>query len=306
MSQPEVFRVPFSAELKFVDSGDVGEIGGYGSVFNVIDLNGDMIVPGAFDATLAEQKSAGRVLPMFGEHSFAFLGGDPYPVGIWTDVQPDEKGLRVKGKLVSLQHPDVKRVHDLLKEGAIGAMSIAFKVREGGSVKGTKVGEPRRKLTGLDLYSVDLVGDPANPAARIDSVKSMLTMPNTTAAAGSIVSAHQMCADCMGGGDAPTAAERTQIMGHLQDAHRHLTGNDIPAALMHFDRLRELKKWLHLPVEQGGRGFSSKQADEIAELVFKSMPRDESGDSAAASAARKAAVTDISRLLSGFSLKFGE
>jgi HK97 family phage prohead protease len=307
LQQPELFRVPFAAELKFVaGAGDApGEIGGYGSIFNVMDLNGDMILPGAFDATLAEQKSQGRVLPMYGEHSFAFLGGDPYPIGIWTDAQPDEKGLRLKGNLVSLQHPDVTRVHDLVKAGAIKAMSIAFRVREGGSAKGTKAGEPRRTLSALDLYSVDLVADPANPGARIDHVKSIMAMPNSTAAANSIVLAHQMCADCMSGGDAPTASERGQIMGHLQDAHRHLTGNDIPAAMMHFEKLREMKKWLHLPVDQGGRGFSNSQADEIAELVFKSTPRDEDADATAAIAVRKQAVSDLGRLLSGFTLKLG-
>jgi HK97 family phage prohead protease len=301
----EVFAA--TAELKFTGDPETGEVGGYGSVFNTLDWHGDMIAPGAFDESLAEQKSAGRQIPMFGEHSFALLGGDPYPIGVWTDVQPDEKGLRVKGKLISLQHPDVTRVHDLVKAGVIPGMSIAYKVRPGGAVKGTKAGEPKRLLKAIDLYSIDLVGDPSNPLARIDSVKAMLTMPNHQAAADAIQQAHQMCVDCMGGGDAPTADERNQITGNLKEAYRHLTGSDIPVATkVHFERLRELKKWLHLPVEQGGRGFSSKQADEIAELVFKSLPRDESGDSAAASAARKEAVSEIARLLSGFSLKFGE
>jgi HK97 family phage prohead protease len=303
--QREVFAA--SAELKFVGDPEAGEIAGYGSVFNTLDWHGDMISPGAFDETLAEQKAAGRVLPMFGEHSFAFIGGDPYPIGVWTDVQPDEKGLRVKGKLVSLQHPDVSRVRDLVKVGAIPGMSIAYKVRPGGAVKGVKAGEPKRLLKSLDLFSIDVVGEPSNPQARIDSIKAMLTMPNHQAAADAIQQAHQMCVDCMGGGDAPTADERNQITGSLKDAYRHLTGAEVPVAMKaHFERLRELKKWLHLPVEQGGRGFSSKQADEIAELVFKSMPRDESGDSAAASAARKEAVEKIKTILSGFSLKFGE
>jgi Escherichia/Staphylococcus phage prohead protease len=306
MSQPEMCRVPFAAELSFVGDPETGEVAGYGAVFNNIDLNGDMISPGAFDATLAEQKSSGRVLPMFGEHSFAFMGGDPYPIGGWTSVVPDSKGLRVEGKLVGLKHPDVGRAHELIKAKLLPGLSIAFRPRDGGYVKGVKAGEPRRRLTAVDLFSIDVVGDPANPQALIDSVKSTMMMPNHTAAAEAIQGAHQMCADCMGGGDAPTKAERDQIMGNLKEAFRHLTGNDMPAAMMRFEQLRELKKWLHLPVDQGGRGFSSSQADEIAELVFKSLPRDESGDTAAASAARKQVVGEIAGLLSGFSLKFGE
>jgi HK97 family phage prohead protease len=304
--QREVFAA--SCELKLVGDPGLGELGGYATVYDVLDWHRDIIKRGAFDKTLAEQKAAGRKMPMFGEHSFALLGGDPYPVGVWDEIEPDERGLRVKGRFIGLDHPDVARLHKLTKEGLTGGLSIAYNVTPDGYVKGKNPGDPLRTINQIQhLHSIDIVGDPSNPLARIDSVKAMLTMPNHQAAADAIQQAHQMCVDCMGGGDAPTADERNQITGNLKDAFRHLTGAEIPVATkVHFDQLRELKKWLHLPVEQGGRGFSSKQADEVAELVFKSLPRDESGDSAAASAARKEAVSEIRQLLSGFSLKFGE
>lgn len=296
-----------SAELKFVgEPGETGQLQGYGSVFNVLDSYGDMIAPGAFDVTLAEQKSSGRIMPMFGEHSFAFMGGDPYPIGYWTKVEPDAKGLRVEGKFVGLGHPDVARAHELAKAGLLKGLSIAFKAKE--SVKGTKVGEPKRLLKSLELFSIDLVGDPANPLATVDNIKAMLNMPNHQAAAQALQDAHQMCTESMGGGDAPTSDERNQITGKIKEAYRHVTGQDMPvsAKAIAFDQLRELKKWLHLPVEQNGRGFSAKQADEIAELVFKSTSLGESGDHAAATAARKEAVANIRAALSGFSLKPGE
>ena len=298
----ETCRVPFEGALKFSDSGDVGEISGYGSTFNVMDLNGDMMMPGAFDATLAEHKASGRVMPMFGEHSFAYIGGDPYPIGGWTKLEPDTKGLHVTGKLVGLNHPDVARVHDLVKAKLIGAMSIAFRVRDGGYEKGTKAGDPRRWLKAVDLHSIDLVGDPANPQATIDSIKSVLKLPNHQTAAGWIKEAYVLCGESLGGGNAPTKAQRDQLHTYLQDAHRELTGEEIPPALMRFEQLREFKKWLHLPVDQGGRGFTNSQADELATLIFKSLPRDEGDDAAKA---RKEAVGDIARTLSGFSLKFG-
>jgi HK97 family phage prohead protease len=297
----EVCRVPFDGALKFESDGEVGEISGYGSTFNVTDLNGDMMMPGAFDATLAEHKSSGRVMPMFGEHSFAFLGGDPYPIGGWTKLEPDTKGLHVTGKLVGLKHPDVARVYELVKEKLISAMSIAYRVRDGGYEKGTKAGDPRRWLKAVDLFSIDLVGDPANPQATIDNIKSVLTLPNHQRAASWIKEAFSLCGESLGGGNAPTKAQRDQLNGYLQDAHRELTGEEIPA-LMRFEQLREFKKWLHSPVDQGGRGFTNSQADELATLIFKSMPRDEDGDAAKA---RKEAVGDIARALSGFSLKFG-
>jgi HK97 family phage prohead protease len=304
MSQPELLRIPFAAELKFVGASDVGEIGGYGAVFNNLDFNGDMLAPGAFDETLAEQKAAGRVLPMFGEHSFAFVGGDPYPIGGWTEVEPDEKGLRVKGNFIGMQYPEVGRVYDLVKAGLIPAMSIAFRVREGGAIKGKKAGEPNRLLKSVDLYSIDLVSDPANPLARIDSVKSIITLPHQQEAASSVQQAYAMCADCMGGGDAPTKDERNQIMGHLNDAHRLLTGTEVPMTTMSFDQQREFKKWLHRNKDEGGLGLSAATADDIAALLFKhSAPRDEADDAAARHAARKALVAEMTGILSGFSLK---
>ena len=289
------------AELKFVGDPQAGQLEGYATVFGVMDSLGDQIEPGAFDATLADHKSKGTMPRMYAEHSAYQFGGDPLPIGKWTAIEPDQAGLRVKGKLIGLDHPDVKRTYDLMRNDVMTGLSIAWSGRDGGVVRGTKAGEPKRYLKAIDLFSVDPVCDPANHLARVDSLKSMLQMPNHQAAADSIRQAHQLCMDCMGGGDAPTTAERNQITQHLSDAHKHLTGQDIPMK-MQFDKLRELKKWLHAPVEQGGRGFSAKQADEIAELVFKSMPRDESGDSAAASAARKEAVASIKQILSGFSL----
>jgi HK97 family phage prohead protease len=298
--QLELCRFPFVGDLKF--DGEVGTVGGYASTFNSLDLNGDMILPGAFDATLAEQKAAGRVMPMFGEHSFAMLGGDPYPIGGWTNLEPDAKGLKVTGQFVCLDHPDVKRVHALVKANLIRAMSIAFRVRDGGMEKGTKAGDPRRWLKSVDLFSIDLVGDPANPQATIDSIKSVLKLPNHQKAASAIKDAFGLCADSLNGGNAPSKAQREQLNGLLQDAHRELTGEDIPA-LLHFDQLRELKRWMQKPEDLGGLGYTAAMADAAAELLFKSKPRDESGDAAAA--ARKQFIGELRTLLTGFNLTCG-
>jgi HK97 family phage prohead protease len=293
-----------TAELKFVGDPSESVLTGYASVYNVLDWHRDLIAPGAFDKTLAQQKAAGRKMPMYAEHSFALLGGDQHPVGVWDEVEHDQLGLRVKGRFIGLKHPDVSRIYELSKEGLINGLSIAYKV--GDYVKGTRAGEPARTIKEIEhLHSIDLVSDPSNPLARVDSIKAMLSMPNHQAAAEALHEAHQMCVDCLSGGDAPTSDERNQITERIRTAYKHVTGNDMPMK-MQFDQLRELKKWLHLPVDQGGRGFSGKQADEIAELVFKSMPRDESGDNAAATAARAQAVSEMRGLLSGFSLKFGD
>ena len=105
--------------------GDDGTIEGYGSVFNVVDDWGDIIVPGAFAATLAAHKAAGTMPAMLWQHR------DAEPIGVWTDMVEDSRGLRVKGRLV-LEAPRGKEAHALLKAGALNGLSIGFISRTSG------------------------------------------------------------------------------------------------------------------------------------------------------------------------------
>jgi HK97 family phage prohead protease len=288
-----------TAELKFVGDPTAGMIEGYGSVFGNQDSHGDQVEPGAFDATLAEHKSAGTMPFMFGEHSAFMLGGDPYPIGMWTDIQPDEKGLKVSGQLIALDHPDVSRVRQLVLKGALRGLSMAWRGREGGIVRGTKAGEPKRWLKSIDLYSVDLVSDPANRQAQIEAMKSTMMTPNAQAAAQSLIAARDTCEMCMKGGDAPTSAERQQIVAHLNDAHKHITGQDMPPMNVAGTKSKPetIRLFEELLREHGG--YSHREARLISERGIKSLlPRDE--DEAAA---RAGALREIGSALSGFSLK---
>lgn len=294
----EVFAT--SAELKFVGEPDAGLLEGYGSVFNVQDSYGDQVEPGAFDATLAEHKAAGTMPFMYGEHSAFMIGGDPYPIGMWTDIQPDDKGLKVTGQLIALDHPDVSRVRQLVLKGALRGLSIAWSGRDGGITRGTKAGEPKRWLKSVDLYSVDLVSNPANRHAQIEGMKASMMMPNHQAAAQALIKARDTCEMCMKGGDAPTTAERQQIIGHLNDAHKHITGQDMPAMDVGMKAKPEtIRQFEHFLREQCG--YSNSEARSIAERGFKSSPRDE--DEAAATSR---ALRDIASGLSGFTLKSGD
>jgi len=55
-------NLDFACELKA--TGDTGTFEGYGSVFNITDKGGDIVVPGAFTETLSAAKSAGRLPAM--------------------------------------------------------------------------------------------------------------------------------------------------------------------------------------------------------------------------------------------------
>jgi hypothetical protein len=294
----EIFAA--AAELKFVGDPAAGQIEGYATVWNVIDRHGDSIVPGAFDATLAEHKANGTMPGMYGEHSYFMFGGDPYPVGEWTEMEPDTKGLHVKGNLIALEHPDVARLHKLLQKKVLKGLSIAWSGRGDGVERNKKAaaGEPKRYLRSIDLFSVDPVRDPANRLASVEAVKAMMSMPNTAAAAESLVHAHEMCLACMGGGDAPTTDERNQITGHIRTAYKHITGNDMPTSTKSKPgTIRELERSLR------ELGFSNSEARSIAERGFKTAtPRDE--DEAAA---RLKALGELRGALSGFTLpKLGD
>ena len=83
------------------------------------------------------------------------------PIGVWDEVREDEKGLWVKGRLLSTVAKGREAI-ELLSAGAIDGLSIGYRtVRASKSEKGTRL------LTELDLWEVSLVTFPMLPSARI-------------------------------------------------------------------------------------------------------------------------------------------
>ena len=158
-------------EVKFAQDGAPGEFEGYGAVFGNIDSHGDVIMPGAFKDSLARYKAAGSLPRMYVEHGPA-LGGDPLPVGVWTDMQEDGNGLRVKGKLSALDTDFGRRIYGLLKDGALKGLSIGYNAKRDAIVYGREAGQPKRTLKSLHLMEVSLVSDPSNPLAQVDRHKT--------------------------------------------------------------------------------------------------------------------------------------
>lgn len=159
-------------ELKFA-AGDEKEMtfSGYGAVFGNVDSYGDMIQKGAFKETLTRSKRGKQWPAMLMHHGGGMFGGDPTPVGIWTDMHEDDVGLYVEGKLA----PTTRGIeaYQLLKmepRPAITGLSIGYLAKEW-SVR-TKPDDPRRTLKSVELIEVSLVTMPANPKARVQAVKT--------------------------------------------------------------------------------------------------------------------------------------
>lgn len=132
-----------------------GMISGYASYFNVVDRMRDRVAKGAFQSTLRSAKIKGQMPKMLWQH-------DPkQPIGIWTRLFEDERGLFAEGRL-ALGVPKADEAYLLLKAGAIDGLSIGFRALRASHDKGCKT----RTLLDIDLVEISLVTFGANACAR--------------------------------------------------------------------------------------------------------------------------------------------
>jgi HK97 family phage prohead protease len=154
-----------SCALEIRAVSDDGTIEGYGSVFGVRDDYDDVIAAGAFVESMKAHKAAGTMPAMLWQHSAE------EPIGVWSEMVEDAKGLRVKGQL-ALETVRGKEAHALLKLGALNGLSIGFMSKQWAYDRESEV----RTLTEIDLWEVSLVTFPANSKARVTNVKSIEAM----------------------------------------------------------------------------------------------------------------------------------
>lgn len=128
-------------------------ISGYASLFGVEDQTRDMVMPGAFRASLARRPpSAVRML---------FQHNPAQPVGVWEDIREDARGLYVRGRLSEgvAKSDDLR---SLLRDGAIDGLSIGFR-----AVKTRRDAKGSRLLTEIDLWEISIVTFPMLTGARV-------------------------------------------------------------------------------------------------------------------------------------------
>ena len=144
-----------------------GTVEGYASLFGEIDQARDMVMRGAFTATL-RQRNVHRI-PMLFQH-------DPSePVGIWLELREDHRGLFARGRLI----PEVARGRELLsllKAGAIDGLSIGFRTVQGRIDPRTRV----RALHAVDLWEISIVTFPLLAGARVQAVKQLSSPPRAS------------------------------------------------------------------------------------------------------------------------------
>lgn len=164
-------------ELKFdaTSTPDSMTFEGYGAVFNNVDNGGDMIVKGAFRATIKEAKASGQWPAMLQQHGgWGMSSDDMMPIGVWTEMEEDDIGLKLKGTLApTTKGREMYALMKMQPRPAISGLSIGYR-----AVKwkmSDKPDEPRRTLTEVKLVEVSPVTFPMNPKARVTAAKGELT-----------------------------------------------------------------------------------------------------------------------------------
>ncbi len=141
-----------------------GFFSGYLAVFDNIDSHGDVIRKGAFLKTIEEWNSKGKYPAIFWNH-------DPdEPIGVFTLMREDEKGLYVEGRLLISDIVRAKSTYALMKVKAIDGMSIGYITIQSTHDPQTMI----RELLELELVEGSIVAFPSNPNSLISSVKSKL------------------------------------------------------------------------------------------------------------------------------------
>jgi len=157
-------------EFKADNNGEQGIIRGYGSVFGNVDTYGDTVAKGAFKKTIADAKGGNTNWPvMLSQHS------EELPIGIWTDMSEDDRGLKLTGKL-ALNTTKGRDAYELLKltpRPAFNGLSIGYRANDYELHRNSSgPGGAKRTLKAVDLVEISLVTFPADKFARVASVKS--------------------------------------------------------------------------------------------------------------------------------------
>ncbi len=133
------FRETKRAEFPLAEASATGLIEGYASLFGVVDDGGDMVMTGAFARSLQKRGASG--VKMLWQHKAT------EPVGVWTSIVEDARGLKVTGRL-DLSVARAREALSLMRKGAVDGLSIGFRTLRASQDKSSGV----RKLFELDLW----------------------------------------------------------------------------------------------------------------------------------------------------------
>lgn len=146
-----------SLDVSALDA-ETGEFEGYASIFGLMDLGHDVVLPGAFRTSLLERGTGG--IRLLWQH-------DPHqPLGRWDEICEDTRGLYVRGAL-DLGQPKAREAFALMSRGALDGLSIGYRTQ----VERKDPATGLRALEKIDLWEISLVTFPLLPQARIHGLR---------------------------------------------------------------------------------------------------------------------------------------
>lgn len=159
------YPVQFKAET--TDDAAVGRFKALVSVFGNVDLQGDRVMPEAFDGTLEAWRKSGDMIPVIWSHDwgnpFAHIGGvDP------SKARVTPEGLEVEGE-IDLTNAFGAQVHSLMARRLVKEFSFGYRVDKEQMAK-----DGANNLEALTLIEVGPTLKGANPATDLRGVKAEL------------------------------------------------------------------------------------------------------------------------------------
>jgi uncharacterized protein len=146
------------------------------SVMGNKDAYGDVVMPGAFDDTLAEWKASGNPIPVIWSHGYNDLSNHiGYLVDAAQKTVDGKTGLWVKGQLDVSADPEdavARKAAKLLRGKRVTQFSFSYDVLDAASAKSEDLGA-YNELRKLKLYEVGptLIG--ANQQTELLAAKSL-------------------------------------------------------------------------------------------------------------------------------------
>ncbi|MFC7051469.1 HK97 family phage prohead protease [Hansschlegelia quercus] len=193
-----------------------GVFSGYASLWGAVDTYRERVERGAFGESLAAAAEKNRALPILWQHRTA------EPIGVWTKLEEDERGLYGEGELWLDEAPYARVAHKGMGARCVTGLSIGYFVQDDAFDEKERV----RTLKKLDLREVSIVTDPALEEARVDTVKAKL-------AAGERISEREFARVLRERGFSRTAADEIAVVGFKEWSRREtgtVTANS-PAGL---------------------------------------------------------------------------
>lgn len=149
--------------LEFKALGGERTFSCYGNVKGNIDHALDRVVDGAYRDSIAAHKAAGTMPKFFWMHN-------PWdtPVGVWTAMEEDSKGLYLEGKFSNT--PKGNELYELYKDNALDSFSIGYRVND--EKWNSSLG--CNDLIKVDIREISAVTFACNEESRLVEIKSKL------------------------------------------------------------------------------------------------------------------------------------